>query len=67
MYYLSFRVGIIARPREVSLGGATSAASRDAARAAPPPEARDRLGFRAEARKALRLLLWVVVDSFLVF
>jgi hypothetical protein len=48
---------MIARPRELTLGRAASAASRDAARTAPLLGPLDRLDFDRGDRKALRLLL----------
>jgi hypothetical protein len=43
------------RPRELTMGGAASAASGDAARAATPPNRFWRLFLGKDARKALRL------------
>jgi hypothetical protein len=37
LYYLYFNRIVIVRPRELTLGGAASAASSNAARAATPP------------------------------
>jgi hypothetical protein len=67
LYYLSFRDGMIARPRELSLAGAAGAASGDAATAARSPERRDRLLFDAGAREALRLVGGAFCIGFLVF
>jgi hypothetical protein len=55
------------RPQELTLGGAAGAASGDAGTAAAPLERCGRLLFDGGAREALRLPLWAVVDSFLVF
>jgi hypothetical protein len=54
------------RPQELTLGGAAGAASGYVGTAAAPLERRGRLLFDGGA-EALRLPLWAVVDSFLVF
>ena len=58
---------MIARPRELSLGRAASAALGDAATAASTPERRRRLDFDASAYKAFRLVVGAFYIDFLVF
>jgi hypothetical protein len=58
---------MIARPRELSFGGAAGAASGDAATAAQSPERRNRLDFDGAACEAFRLVGGAFCIAFVVF
>jgi hypothetical protein len=66
LYYLYLDGTLMVRPRQLTLGGATGAASGDAGRAAATRVHFLGLGLGENAHEALRLPVWAFGCNFLV-